>query len=141
MEIPSPCQPMIPDQHNKGKRVGRTDAKKILNDYLSSVQNPDDPNHVYGHLFGLNRLRELLFEIDKHNTDTTNPDDQITAIRIYRGLSARTQGGPLVSDLVIAPVKRNGFDYPKGLPEPVTEPLVFLVESGPCPNVCKSLFF
>jgi hypothetical protein len=137
------CESMIIDQHKKGKLVSQEEAKPMLDAYLQSKGEiqPDrsDAQHIYGFLFGLSKVKELISLIDNHNIETTDPKEQITALRIYKAKSKREATQSPMSDLLIVPVKRSGEDYPKSLLE-FTSTDMILCSSGPCPNICNQLY-
>jgi hypothetical protein len=137
-----PCKALTENQQNLGEFVSHESAKAKLNRYLDgagSIQPPKgDEEHVYGHLFGLNLIKELLMKIDTYNIATVNPTEQITAVRVYRSKSETPEG--LLNDVLIVPVRRSGYDYPEPLVEGDGGDII-LGNGGPCPNVCNASFF
>jgi len=133
------CEELVVNQQNLGELISAAKATEMLEAYLNSegeVQ-PSRGNdlHIYGHLFGLNKIKNLLNIIDVHNVDTSDSNRQITAIRIYRAKSKRGTLTSAESDLLIVPVMRNGIDFPKI--QSLIDPEMILGNSGPCPNICK----
>ena len=139
-----PCNALIAGQPNYGRLISHTNAKALLEHYLTSqgeVQpHRNDPNHIFGYLFGLSVLKQFLNKIDQHNIDTTDLEQQITAVRIYRSKSKRNDQGAMLSDVLIVPVRRNGIDFPQSLVLENDDEWI-VCDSGPCPNVCEQLYF
>lgn len=139
MKLNEKCEKLVADQATKGTPIDLANARARVKEYFKDqgqtqpVEN--DPNHVYGFVFGMVPMMNFMAGISKHNA-TAKFDEQVTAIRIYR--AKQTIDGVLTQDLVLAPIKRNGEDYPESVPMFGEEN--YLAGSGPCPNVCSQLF-
>ncbi|MCZ4245107.1 hypothetical protein [Pedobacter punctiformis] len=138
-----PCTDMGNDLENAGKFIKASEAKASLLSYFSEpgTLSPDDPNHIYGYTYGINKLRTLLSNIDQYNKGQAGTDSEIKAIRIYHGMSVRHDANfPLnppdgcFKDLFIIAVRAKGDDFYDV--NRLDEEEVILSESRPCPNQC-----
>lgn len=139
------CLNMPVNLVNAGAFVDEQHARGSLQAYFeeSGVSTPDDPNHIYGHTFGLNRFRELLYKIDIYNSTKSNPNDQIFGVRIYYGKCVRNDHdfplnppNGLFRDVFFMPVLKDGRDL--YTIRPATDPGLILAVSRPCPNQCST---
>ena len=138
-----PCLRMPDDLCNAGKFIIVDDAAKSLKAYLDLPCTPsaNDPKHVYGHTFGLNSIRKMLYDIDVYNAAVAPGDKRIAGLRVYYGLSVRNDVNfPLDPpdimrpDLIFMPVKDDGVDLYTINSISGTETV--LSGSRPCPNQC-----
>ncbi|MCD8739834.1 hypothetical protein LT679_04405 [Mucilaginibacter roseus] len=134
------CQQMKVNLCNAGEFITVKNAADSLTRYFKLPTTPphDDPKHVYGHTFGLNKIRRMLFDIDLYNAGLTVSEPRIAGIRVYYGFSERHDPDfPLneaCADLLFMPVLDNGVDiYNIHL---LTGTEQILSASRPCPNQC-----
>lgn len=141
------CLNMPTNLVNAGKFVIEQEARDSLQAYFweNGVPSPTDPNHIYGHTFGLNKLREFLYKIDIYNSTKSNPNDQIFGVRIYYGKCVRHDPDfpldpptGLFRDVFFMPVLKDGRDL--YTIRTVTDPGLILAASRPCPNQCSTQF-
>jgi hypothetical protein len=139
MELDEKCKRLVADQANQGTPIDITQARLQIGEYFKDVNVPqraqNDPEHIYGFIFGLVPMVNFMTFISNYNA-TAHFDNQITAIRIYRAKQLRDK--VWVQDLVIVPVKRNGEDHPEKMAMEANN--FYLAGSGPCPNVCSQLY-
>lgn len=142
------CGNMKVNLINAGKFIELGDAIKSLQAYFNAPGTPPrtDPAHIYGHTFGLNNLRSLLFQIDQYNGNLSAGKLPINGVRIYYGIDKRDDSSfPLnpptgmFRDLIFMPVLEDGNDlYPV---DPGFENTVGILGNGrPCPNQCSFTF-
>jgi len=132
----------VPNQHQKGRIIPAPDARKMVDDYLrgtgSKQPDPNDPEFVYGYIYGLAAIRDLLFQIDNYNLNAPF-DEQITALHFYQAKSKRDNDVKDRSDIVVIPIKRNGEDFKVDNSETLGGGGgMALAMSVPCPNVCNN---
>lgn len=135
-----PCVQMQVNLPNAGEFIKVDEAVASLKRYfaLPTTPSPDDPDHVYGHTFGLNKIRKLLFDIDLYNTELKPGEKKISGLRIYYGVSERHDpdfpvNGPC-ADLIFMPVKEDGVDI--YTIHSLSGGEEVLSNSRPCPNQC-----
>jgi len=137
---------------NTGTFVNAQEAKANVDAYLKDTgapqPGPHHVDHVFGHVFGLAKVKKLIANIDKHNEKEKDTKKHIAGIRVYHAKSVRAgkerQGS--MRDLVVVPVTKNGHDYPEKIHHGAEAPAkpvkanraLILTGSGPCPNVCGS---
>lgn len=135
-----------PTPMSAGRLVSKEEARAMLDKYLD--QPGVTPDHVYGYIFDLKVLKELITKIDSHNA-TATPDLQVGGIRMYHAISARR--GITARDLILVPNIKSDVDlfyvnrnldeakHPKVQTEKSTtkQPGNSIGgESRPCPNQC-----
>ncbi len=130
------------DLINAGCFVSITQAHNHVKEYLSlpGCLPQHDPKHIYGHVFGLNNLRKLIYQIDLYNSAQTDDTKLLKGVRVYQAVSERSDtnfptAGKL-RDLIFMPVLANGTDMPEKALEHLVEGPV-LTGSRPCPNQCN----
>ena len=133
--------------NNAGEFIKKETAVAYLGDYLASIgrDSHKDPDHVFGFLYGLDKVLEFCGKIAKYN-QTADGDQRIVAVRIYHAISTRVIAGsvppersPLLRDAIIVPVLATGEDLYKIMPLFGDEDII-LAESRPCPNQCGVKF-
>jgi hypothetical protein len=142
------CNDMKVDLSNAGKFITLKAATESLQAYLQAPGTPPrkDPKHIYGHGFGLNNIRTLLYRIDQYNGNVKPADKKIAGIRIYYGLDERHDPSfPLrpphgkFRDLIFVPLMEDGNDfYP--IDHDLEDPVMILSEGRPCPTQCSFCF-
>ncbi len=134
------CVQMPVNLCDAGEIINIDDAAKSLQRYfaLPGTLPQHDPKHVYGHTFGLNRIRQMLFDIDVHNTKLQPGEKKIAGLRIYYGVSERHDSDfPVVGfcpDLIFMPVMEDGVDL--YTIHSLSGNETVLSGSRPCPNQC-----
>ena len=135
------CEKMSVNLANAGEFITLENAAISLGNYLSDPTTPakNDPNHIFGHVFGINSLKKVLLDIDIFNAKQKQDKPKIAAIKFYYGISERhDQDFPLkpkdgaFRDLILIPVLDSGKDFHN---IGITEDIV-LSGSRPCPNQC-----
>ncbi|WP_131539147.1 hypothetical protein [Pedobacter nototheniae] len=144
------CDRMAVNLENAGNFISSGTAEAYLKEYFQTerIPDPSDEGLIYGHTFGLNKLKTLLANIDKYN-DTAAQNEDIKGIRIYYAYSQRNDADfPLdpkdgcFKDLFILPVKCDGTDFydvkdEVSLNDKSARGEEFILgESRPCPNQC-----
>jgi|GEM_PF-1509285 len=141
----SASQAITKNLNAAGAFITDVEAHNRVEAYLNEpgVPHRDDPNHVFGHVFGLDKIRSLFHNIDRYNAQdlTKNP---IVAIRIYHAKGERNDPdfqvppkGVQARDLVLVPVLKNGHDLFDGI-NTLSDPTnLILAESRPCPTLCN----
>src|SRR2546421_5926189 len=98
------------DITNTGKFINAKAAKTNLEKYLSgtgSIQlDRYHSDHVFGHVFGLAKVKELVAKIDQHNLGEPDANKHIKGLRIYHSKTKSTR------DVMIVPVTKEGHDFP-----------------------------
>jgi hypothetical protein len=145
----APCAQMGDDLINAGTFVGLSTAVASLQAYLDAPGTPTlgDPGHIFGHTFGLNNLRTLLFNIDLYNSEKVDDEPLIKGIRVYYGIDKRNDASfpmnppnGMFRDLIFMPVVADGSDlFP--IIRGIVDPQLILSGSRPCPNECGTLTF
>lgn len=143
----APCSDMKVNLINAGKFIEIEDAVESLQAYfdIPGTPAPDDPTHVYGHTFGLNKFRALLTNMDHFNENLEPGQPPIDGIRIYYGNDKRDDPDfrmnppdGLFRDLIFIPVLEDGTDlFPI---DQLTNPELILSSGRPCPNQCGLTF-
>jgi hypothetical protein len=148
-ELTLNCSLMPADLLNAGRFITPDEATLSLRDYLNEPGTPpaDAPGHIYGHTFGLQKLRELMLNIDVYNSQQVSDDTRVQGVRMYYGKSARrdpafplSPPGVKVRDVFMMPVLKDGNDLFKLNPVAGDADLI-LGESRPCPNQCGFTFY
>lgn len=138
-----PCDDMKVNLENAGNFISPKEAEASLNRYFieAGITDIHDTKLIYGHTFGINKLTELLANIDKHNGMVSTNDEKIKAVRIYYGNSQRHDNDfelnpkdGFFNDLFIMPVLSTGRDLFNV--HALREENIILGESRPCPNQC-----
>ncbi len=144
------CEQMPGPINGLGEFIHHDNAYSRIQAYLKSMKPiSDDPNFVYGNIFGLDFFKNLINTIDKYNLD--NPSSKkIVGIRVYNALTARPylpNPKQELADVVIVPVLEDGSDIshvcePHEPIQPGIEiaaiPLNVRLSGGmPCPNQCR----
>ncbi|WP_316802945.1 hypothetical protein [Pedobacter nototheniae] len=137
------CSRMPVNLKNAGKFIKQNEAIKSLEAYFVDARIPDPTAKeiIFGHTFGLNKVRKLLDNIDEYNNKVDQEEKEIKGIRIYYGYGLRhdpefglePKDGPF-RDVFLMPVLASGEDL-YGVYRLVEEDLI-LSESRPCPNQC-----
>jgi hypothetical protein len=137
------CTKMPINLINAGEFINAAAAKESLLAYSMepNVQPLNDPNHIFGHTFGIQKLREFLLKMDLYNAGEIDDEDKIYGVRIYYGKSKRSDPDfPLpdeaLRDVFIMPVKKNGEDLYRVVP--LLAENMILSGSRPCPNQCST---
>ncbi|NND93420.1 MAG: hypothetical protein HKN45_01065 [Flavobacteriales bacterium] len=122
-----------------GQLITADDGASMLQSYLQK-HNIDPANPPAGEYwatyFGINRLKDLVREIDSYNAGP-KPNGEIIGIRVYR-CDSEHDGRPAESALVI-PVTENEKDlYPISTQKSITQftPNTILEMGFPCPPWC-----
>lgn len=151
MEDDSKRNPIEVNLINAGAFITEAQAHASLKSYFNEpgVLPPDDKAHIYGHVYGLNKFRELIGNIDKYNAEHVNDDEKIFGIRAYYGKCERHDPDfPLnppdapCRDVFFMPVLKNGSDlFSLNGPKTMIKSIVpgdelILGEARPCPNQC-----
>lgn len=143
---------------NTGHIVDSKRAAASLDKYFEiSGKSPDDPDHVYGFVYGLNSVRDLLANIDKANEKTTDPTRKIVGLRFLKAFTKREnpdfklKTDDYYEDLLVTPVYATGENYLKSATAVAEragsegegegegegeEEDILLAGSRPCPNQC-----
>lgn len=139
------CLQMQTNLINAGKFMTELEATDSLLAYFHDPTTPD-PNlksHIYGHTFGLNKLRQFLFNIDLYNSNIEDDEERLYGVRIYYGISKRSDPDfPLdppngdFRDVFFMPVLKDGRDL--YTIKTLTDPGLILGNSRPCPNQCST---
>jgi hypothetical protein len=148
--IDSLCQTQI-DQ-NSGEFIsvdaayGKLDLYKTFKRKANSAYDPK--KDIYGFVFGLDKVKQLIAKIDTINK---HHPDSLVAIRIYFGRS-RGSGKGEVPDIFVLPVDKNHNNmYPvdddsktlgaasayKSKNAKMLDEVAILNTSVPCPNKCN----
>ncbi len=140
---------MATDITHAGTFIDATAAKANLAAYFSDEGKPqpkhDHPDHVFGHVFGLAKIKELMARIDQHNLHEPDSSKHINGLRIYH---SKTHGK---KDILVVPVTRDGHDYPEPVHHSSSDkskgahpkaksalgPALILSDGRPCPNLCN----
>jgi hypothetical protein len=128
------------DFTNTGTFISASTAKANLGKYFKdegkAQLSQDHPDHVFGHVFGLAKVKDLVAKIDQHNLSEPDVNKHIKGLRIYHS-KTKTK-----NDVMIVPVTKDGKDHPDqihGGTAPKTrtkaKPMI-LSDASPCPNVC-----
>lgn len=137
------CDNMKVNLGTAGAFLNEEAARASLQCYFEQpgVPAPDDPDHIYGHTFGLDTMKEFISNIDTYNSNISNETDRINAIRVYYGMSQRHDPDfPLnpkdgyFKDVFFMPVLATGEDLYKI--HHLLPAVPVLGESRPCPNQC-----
>jgi hypothetical protein len=131
---------MANDITNTGTFISSTAAKANLKKYFKDEGKPqlsqDHPDHVFGHVFGLAKIKDLVSRIDQHNLSEPDAEKHIKGLRIYR---SKTKSK---TDVMIVPLTKDGKDHPQQIhggseskKQGKFKPMI-LSGSGPCPNQC-----
>ncbi len=128
------------DITNTGKFINAKAAKTNLDKYFkdegTKQLHKDDSDHVFGHVFGLAKVKELVAKIDQHNLSESDVNKHIKGLRIYHSKTKSTR------DVMIVPVTKEGHDHPDTVhhgPASKTQPKfkpMILSDAMPCPNNC-----
>ncbi|MDH5398226.1 MAG: hypothetical protein OEX02_08775 [Cyclobacteriaceae bacterium] len=142
---------------NYGKFIGRAEAEAMLEKNVPKKEQKDQYSRVYGHLFGLDNVREFMNKIEAYNRDPSNKANEIAGVRVYRVKNLKRQeekyyldksGGdkekvPL-KDILMVPVTKDGKDLYHVCDNPKVDPSDvaptndnILTEPLPCPNFCN----
>lgn len=141
------CITSVVNLNNAGEFIKKETAQIYLGTYLESIghDSDTDPDHVFGFLYGLDKVLEFFGKIAKYN-QTADGDQKIVAVRIYHAISTRVIAGSnppkrssLLRDAIIVPVLGTGEDLYKIMPFLGDEDII-LAESRPCPNQCGVKF-
>jgi hypothetical protein len=140
------------DITQRGTFINASAAKSNLEEYFKdhgkAQPKHDDKDHVFGHVFGLAKIKELISKIDQHNLAETDESHRIHGVRIYRSKTGPT------NDLLIVPVTKDSNDYPASVHESSKPPAraaassaqaaaapegddMILSGARPCPNQCS----
>lgn len=136
---------------NTGRIVKSKHVAESLEKYFEiSGNRRDDPAHVYGFVYGLNSIRELLANIDKANEKNTDPERNIVGLRFLKAYTKRDnpdfnlKTDDYYEDLLVTPVFATGVNYldsaasARGTEEDGDDEDedISLAGSRPCPNQC-----
>lgn len=138
-DLKSECEQFPVDLINAGEFISESEAHASLEKYFKEpgVPSPTDPDHIYGHTFGLNKIRQLMNKIDVYNK-SAEEEKQVHGIRIYYGKCRRrdpkySQKGEL-RDVFLMPVIKDGSDLYKV--DRFFDGEFIVGEGRPCPNQC-----
>lgn len=139
------CLKMPDNLINAGKFLGVGAATASLQEYFREPGVPPstDEDHIYGHTFGLSKLREFLYKIDIYNASKVDDNERIYGFRVYYGKCKRDDPDfpmdpidDLYRDVFFMPVVKSGEDLYKL--HPLIDPELILGSSRPCPNQCST---
>jgi hypothetical protein len=142
------CLQMSVNLINAGEFITDIAARRSLNSYFKEpgVPDPEDKSHIYGHTFGLNKFREMLEKIDKHNSEIKDDDLRIHGVRVYYGKSKRNDPDFVLDppdgefrDVFFMPVLKSGKDL--YTIHKLRDGGIILGSSRPCPNQCGFQFY
>jgi hypothetical protein len=141
--------PKMVDPDSTGEFISQDSARKHSKRYRDHRNvNHQLKKEPYGFGFGLNKLKELIRNIDAENAQMPTGDtSRITGVRIFL-VRKHTTGKPHM-DMLIVPCKRSGYNYisigdpnvgnpgvAKLAPAPEGDPNLLLNRSSPCPDMC-----
>lgn len=140
------CGDMSKKLCTAGKFIEQGEAAIRLSAYFkASGTSPKDPHNIFGHTFGLNNIRTMLYNIDQYNANPPAGAKLVKGIRVYLGYSRRDDPdfpmNPVdgsFNDLIFMPVLEDGNDYLQIYELTGTD--VILSGSRPCPNECGFCF-
>lgn len=139
------CETARLNLNQVGTLIEKTEAAKYLEQYLEHPYTParDNKGHIFGFLYGLDKVTEFLQKIEAYNKLST---EKIVALRIYHAISERDDTAtvppikyPPLRDQIIVPVLESGEDLYKVLPISGDDDII-LGKSRPCPNQCGVMF-
>lgn len=138
------CALATNDMTHIGKFYGQVDAKARLDNYFAATgHKPTDKKLVFGQLFGVAMVQQLLDFITAANAQDP-AGKQLTGIRVYNAMSVRPDlpapdNTTMLPDVVLLPVYDDGTDIFN-----VHDAMgVMAALSGgmPCPNECGTGFY
>lgn len=126
-----------------GDFIKSDEAYGLLEQYKAERRRTVGPGYdatkdIYGFVFGINKLKELIQRIDKINAAKK---DSLVGIRVYYTRSMRF--GSAIPDVLLIPVspkKENIYpidDDLAGAEKFAAEQMMILDTSVPCPNKCN----
>jgi len=142
-ELPQECLVLTEGVLQNGKPISRDTAAAYLANYLNGVRTTGRKEPNYGYLFGLEKVRGFLKQIDDYNNQ--KPAVTIDGVRVYLGRTTTmtdttTPGEQIMNTVFLMPVFANGQDVYVIEKSPFQGEGI-LGDPRPCPNQCKMLSF
>lgn len=124
---------------NTGELITANEAAGMLQSFLT-LHNIDptknDTNITYGNLYGINKLKALIQEIDTYNAGPKQAGE-ITGVRIYKCIG-EYEGNDVEKVLVIPVIDADTDLYPIRFETNINQftPNAILEMGDPCPPNC-----